>query len=156
VRSALRVKSWTAEGRSPFTTVCETSTRKIRSTIGWASSGCVRANAKDLDTLLQCISFTFRPGFVRTFANMVVQLMGPPQPVHVGDNDESAFQFAQAKCREKVDWSAASRARDQTAGAFSFAEADTRTPEDTCEPRSGWNVMTLMCRIRSLGHRARR
>jgi hypothetical protein len=63
----------------------------------------VRANAKDLDTLLQCISFTFRPGFVRTFANMVVQLMGPPQPVHVGDNDESAFQFAQAKVRAPAD-----------------------------------------------------
>jgi len=70
--------------------------RHVSMGIEWARD---RANGKDLDALLQCIAFTFRPGFVRMLATLVVQIMGPPQPVHVGGDHESAFQFAQAKVR---------------------------------------------------------
>ena len=71
-----------------------------------------RDNAKLMDRYLQCISLTMRPGIVKSAVSTIVQLLSPPQPVHIGVDDASAISFAQKQCRKKRDWTAASAARE--------------------------------------------
>ena len=114
--------------------------KQISMGIAWAQE---RPNAHALDVNLQCIIFTMNPGIVRALAKLVIRLMGPPQPVHIGDDELSAIKFAQTRCKEKKDWSAESAARDVSRGRDSAQlELAPSTPAEappphTSEPSEG-------------------
>lgn len=78
--------------------------------ITWARD---RSNAHLMDTQLQCISMTMRQGIIRATIAMVVRVLSPPQPVHIGTDEESAIAFAAQNCRAPRDWTAAAAARDE-------------------------------------------
>ena len=54
----------------------------------------------------------------------VVKIMSPPQPVHIGLDDEGALRFAKARCRHRKDWSAESKKRQKQASRDADGRSD--------------------------------
>lgn len=77
--------------------------------VNWARE---RTNAQLMDKHLQCISMIMRPGAVRAAISTIVNIMAPPQPTHIGGDEEGALRFAKAQCRHRKDWTAESAKRD--------------------------------------------
>lgn len=116
VRRALHFMSSVLSHRRPFSVLYDMreinfptlSRRQLGMGVEWAHD-----HAAALDRQLQCIAFIFRSRIVRATASLVINFLSPPQPVHIGKDEASAFRFAQEKCAGKVrDWSAASQERD--------------------------------------------
>jgi hypothetical protein len=89
--------------------------------VNWARD---RANARLMDKHLQCISMTMRPGAVKFTIEAVVNILSPPQPVHIGLDDEGALRFAKARCRHRKDWSAESKKRQKQASRDADGRSD--------------------------------
>lgn len=89
------------------------SRKQLRMGVDWA-----RANGHYLDRQLQCISFAIRSTLVRAAAQVVVTLLGPPQPISIGRDDVGALNFLEstAQCGKVQSWAEASRERDRQRG----------------------------------------
>ncbi len=80
--------------------------------IEWA-----REHSHGLDSQLQCIALVLRSPVVRGLVHIVLRFLGPPQPIHVGKDEASAFRFARDHCGGRVrHWGAESKARDEKYG----------------------------------------
>jgi hypothetical protein len=120
VRKSLRFVSSALAHRKPFTVLYDM--REISSpTLSRAQLGMGVAWARDhgiaLDRQLQCIAFIFDSPLVRATAHLVLNFLQPPQPVHIGKDEASAFRFARERCGKRArNWSSDSRARDRKEG----------------------------------------
>jgi hypothetical protein len=120
VRQSLRFTSSVVAHRKPFTVLYDM--REIHlPTLSRAQLGMGVAWARDhafaLDRQLQCIAFIFHSRLVRATAHLVLNFFQPPQPVHIGKDEASAFRFAREKCGGRArNWSADSKARDRKQG----------------------------------------
>ena len=67
-----------------------------------------------------------RPGLIQAAITFVVRVLSPPQPVHVGTDEEAALSFLAQNCRAKLDWTAAAAARDARRTDSSGGGGDTQ------------------------------